>query len=142
MKKIVLLFAGQLLAVLAQAQTNDICLYYDAAGNRHTRNVCCTACLLSPPGVEDRAQPSQTGETDMLRLSVVPNPTTGVFALSSEDAPPEAPVFIYDAAGKLLIQSRLGAGHFDLSSYPPDVYFVRLVYGQKQKTLRLEKTER
>jgi hypothetical protein len=141
MKKFAMLLAGLAISMPVFAQ-NHFCFYYDAAGNRHFRETCCNECRVATPVVDVQDALPQIEEVGALRMSVVPNPTTGVFTLSSEDAPPEAPVFIYDAAGKLLIQSRLGAGHFDLSSYPPDVYFVRLVYAQKQKTLRLEKTER
>ena len=139
MKKALLLLAGLFIAmafchsVLAQT---SICITYDAAGNRINRISCSAGRGTS---TADRTTES---ETETLSVQLQPNPASDHFTLIAEEAPSEAPVFIFDELGHILLQTRLGNGYFDISAFPAGLYFVRIVSDGKQKTLTVEKTQK
>lgn len=120
----------------AQAQ-NEICYTYDAAGNRIQRALCCTACLTHS-GAEDRQQVAVISDAD--NLTIIPNPTSGVFKLRTEGIPAGAQVVLLNMAGDVLAQQLLGDGQFDITAYPSGTYVLHLIYGNQRKTLLFEKS--
>jgi len=139
MKRLIFFCCIFLSAGAAYAQ-NEICISYDAAGNRIKRKLCCTNCLPPPPntGVADRDQASAASGAG--KLSVIPNPSTGVFMLNTEGIPLDAQVIILDMAGTILVNRHLGDGRFDISAYPSGTYAINLTYSGTRKTALFEKS--
>lgn len=78
-------------------------------------------------------------------LSLAPNPTTGTVLLRLPDAPPtDITVEILDMVGHSLRRTPIGLFEgneleMDLSSYPSGLYLIRIVAGQRMKTVKLVK---
>jgi hypothetical protein len=139
MKKLIF-FCCIFLFVNSGYAQNEICISYDAAGNRIKRKLCCTACLPPPPntGVADRDQASAASGAG--KLSVIPNPNTGVFLLNTEGIPSDAQVILLDMAGTILLNRHLGDGRFDISAFPSGTYVISVTYDNTRKTILFEKS--
>ncbi|HEY6162104.1 MAG TPA: T9SS type A sorting domain-containing protein [Bacteroidia bacterium] len=69
-------------------------------------------------------------------VTVIPNPTNGVITLPHA----EGEVFIYDILGNEIIYSRInGNSSFDLSSFPPGIYILKVQNGVKYSVRRVVK---
>lgn len=124
---------------ILSAQT-DVCYTYDAAGNRIKREQCCTNCWLKeePEKLELSALYPAEGE----KLTIIPNPSNGLFTLGGEGIPPTAQVTIMSMTGARVMERHLGNSQFDVSTLPAGIYVVNIQYGDKRKALLLEKIDR
>ncbi len=131
----VLLFCGQYII----AQTN-ICMVYDAAGNRTQRKQC--AAFTGGPSSnqgESTDRSDQESQTNIAEFRLAPNPASGYFQVLTETFPPETDVTLWDMYGRLLFQRPLNEGLFDLTDLPAGNYIVALRHGTKRSTAILHK---
>ncbi len=141
MKKMTFFIPLFLLLWKADAQTG-ICLEYDNAGNRVSRNDCISA--FAPNGEEQSAAFKLPENATLVEgeVRLLPNPTTGIFQLQTNDFPAETNVSVFDALGRVLFYRQLGDGQFDLSTRSAGTYYIRIVKGGVQKTVVLIKSDR
>lgn len=118
------------------AQT-DICFTYDAAGNRTIRQLCRVA--VNAAGTERAEEPSQALTEAPPKLVILPNPGVGVFRIETVGVPDNALVSIFNLAGDLLVQQMIGEGVFDLTAYPPETYFISVVFNGTRLSALWEK---
>ncbi len=67
------------------------------------------------------------------KLDIYPNPTSGIFTISSSKVIPGAKVDVYELSGKLVYSERVKSQtlNIDLSDKPKGVYLVKVSYGEK-----------
>ncbi len=141
MKKLIFFICILFSASMGYAQ-NEICISYDAAGNRTKRKLCCTNCLPPPSGSIVADRNTLTGDSSQEKMVIAPNPNHGVFSINTVGIPLDAQVIILDMGGTVLVNRQLGNGQFDITSYPSGTYVISLTYSTTRKTALFEKTSK
>ena len=123
----------------------QICISYDAAGNRISRQ---GGCYTVPdPGGNINSTQSPVGRQiqntiiEKLEISLFPNPSTGIFTIKSNQDLFGSNLTVIDIQGKVVLKEKLYDYSIDLSSYPVGVYQVVLVVGNEIKKFLVEKIE-
>ena len=124
----------------------QICIGYDAAGNRISRQGGCS--IVPDPGDNPNSgespvvrQIQQEEINEQLLISLFPNPSTGIFTIKSNQDLLGSNITVIDIQGKVVLKEKLFDYSIDLSSYPVGVYQVVLVVGNEIKKFLVEKIE-
>ena len=141
MKKMTFLIFLFFLLERLDAQTG-ICLEYDAAGNRISRNDCMSA--FAPTGEESNSllKSSENAALTQEEIRLFPNPTDGHFQIQTKGLPEETEVAVLDALGRLLYKRPLADGQIDLSGKASGTYYIRIRHGDFDKTVIVIKSDR
>ena len=138
MKTIKLLTFFIILSFSASAQ---ICIGYDAAGNRISRQ---GGCFLPPDenpnankGTEVRQ--AQNSIIEELEINFYPNPSTGVFNLKSNMNIIGSAIRVIDIQGRLILQEQLSSNEIDLSNNPAGLYQITVFIKNEIKQFLVEK---
>lgn len=83
---------------------------------------------------------------DDLLLSVFPNPTADKLNISIKSTQnfAQLKLFVFDNSGKMISQQVEGNNNtiiLDVSKYPSGVYFLKILFGDKEETMRFVKSQ-
>ncbi|WP_158605884.1 T9SS type A sorting domain-containing protein [Taibaiella sp. KBW10] len=80
-------------------------------------------------------------QTEALTMSLIPNPSNGIFKMQCNNPVQDAAITISSVAGKVIQKTKVTGTEwaFDLSDAPAGVYFIQLIYGQKSIIERIVK---
>lgn len=102
-----------------------------------TGSVILTQGFQQPPSAS-----LNTKTPDAAGIKAWPNPSPGMVTLSWEQMPGDAAIQLYNATGALVYSGNWRAGeqlNLDLGAYMPGVYSLRMVSGDKVRTLQLSR---
>lgn len=126
--------------VLAQC----IAFTYDAAGNRTQRNICPAPLpVVTAAEVTSLTEQSQVPDEslDLTEVRIIPNPSTGLYQLTSSGLPQETPLLVLDNQGHVVQQRLLGDGLIDISALADGLYVFRIATPTKiisKKVLKIQ----
>lgn len=158
MKKFVLFIAFVLISVMAFSQSAVVPVGGTATGNGGT--VTYTVGQVATQTNSDGTTSVSEGVQQPYEISIVgvdehpeitlsaklfPNPTMGHLQLTIDNAQLSGEVKVFDANGKFLFAKNIEgmATDFDISSYAPGTYYVRVVNGHALlKTFKVVKMSR
>lgn len=100
-----------------------------------------TGSVILTQGFQQPLSASLNTKTpDAAGIKAWPNPSPGMVTLSWDQMPGDAAVQLYNATGALVYSGNWRAGeqlNLDLRTYMPGVYSLRMVSGDKVRTLQL-----
>ena len=139
MKTLTTLVFFTILSFTASAQ---ICIGYDAAGNRISRATCLSDPneIPNPNGLQGpEVRQAQNSIIEELEINFYPNPSTGVFNLKSNKNLIGSAIRVIDIQGRLILQEQLSSNEIDLSNNPAGLYQITVFIKNEIKQFLVEK---
>ncbi len=135
---------GGLFSLATRAQKIDY--YYDKAGNRTDRVIRLVKSVKSAKKGASSNKESSSPIEDFVaeqKVLIFPNPTEGALsvAVEGQDSEINGDIIIVNMTGAVIVRKKLRSSlvHFDLSTRPSGIYFMRIVINDKTQTWKIIK---